>query len=60
MQTDQLKPSCATYSGSVNALQSVEVITDISGDKIPDLVAGLRGADNARCPGYIVLINGYT
>jgi len=53
--TDKLQLPCLADS----SFQSVQIIEDISGDQIPDLVVGIRGRKN-KCLDYIAIINGYT
>lgn len=57
MLTDQMI-SC-TEGGFVGAPRSVQVVADVSGDKIADVVAGWPGHTDL-CSGHFILINGYT
>ncbi|KAK4010567.1 hypothetical protein OUZ56_019711 [Daphnia magna] len=53
--TDKLQLPCLAGSN----FRSAQVVEDISGDKIPDLVVGIRGA-LIKCPDYIAVVNGVT
>lgn len=37
--TDNLQPPCASQS----TFQSVQIVADISGDQVPDIIAGIQG-----------------
>jgi len=53
--TDKLQIPCLADS----VFQSVQVVEDVSGDQIPDLVVGIRGRKR-KCLDYIAILNGYT
>nr|CAH0099152.1 unnamed protein product [Daphnia galeata] len=53
--TDKLQLPCLADSN----FRSAQVVEDVSGDKVPDIVVGIRGSQ-VKCPDYIAVVNGYT
>ncbi|XP_046637856.1 uncharacterized protein LOC124316141 [Daphnia pulicaria] len=53
--TDKLQLPCLAESN----FRSAQIVEDVSGDKVADVVVGIRGSQ-VKCPDYIAIVNGYT